>query len=68
MHTLSAHLVTDDMSISEGANIQTKVNEILFHKYGVSHATLQLECEDCVPNLLYCDILEANHKYSISKH
>ena len=68
MRTLSAHLVTDDMSISEGANIQTRVNEILFHKYEVSHATLQLECEGCVPNLLYCDITEANHRHSISKH
>jgi len=68
MRTLSAHLVTADMSISEGANIQTRVNEILFHKYEVSHATLQLECEGCVPNLLYCDITEANHRHSIPKY
>jgi cobalt-zinc-cadmium efflux system protein len=63
MHTLSAHLVTDDMPISEGANIQTRVNEILFHKYEVNHATLQLECEGCTPNLLYCDITGANHHH-----
>jgi len=54
MRTLSAHLVTDDLSISEGASIQTRVNEVLFHKYNVNHATLQLECSDCVPNQLYC--------------
>ena len=66
MHTLSAHLVTDDMPISKGANIQTRVNEILFHKYEVSHATLQLECEGCTPNLLYCNISENNHHRSIS--
>ena len=67
MSTLSAHLVTDDMPISEGASIQTRVNEILFHKYEVSHATLQLECEGCVPNLLYCNILENNHRHIASK-
>ena len=68
MRTLSAHLVTDDIPISEGAFIQTRVNEILFHKYAVNHATLQLECEDCVPNLLYCDISETNHRHSTPKY
>lgn len=62
MRTLSAHLVTDDIPISEGAFIQNRVNELLYHKYGISHATLQLECDDCVPNLLYCDIMAANHR------
>ena len=61
LHTLSANLVIHDMPISEGAYIQTRVNEILFHKYGVSHATLQLECEGCTPNLLYCDFAGAHH-------
>ena len=68
MRTLSAHLVTDDIAISEGASIQTRVNEILYHKYAVNHATLQLECEDCVPNLLYCDISETNHRHSTPKY
>ena len=61
--TLSAHLVTEDMVISKGALIQTKVNEILYHKYGINHATLQLECEDCLPGMLYCEIIEPNHQH-----
>ncbi|GAB4416109.1 MAG: cation diffusion facilitator family transporter [Anaerolineales bacterium] len=56
MRTLSAHLVTEDMSISKGALVQTQVNELLYHRYGVSHATLQLECEGCNPAHLYCDL------------
>ena len=56
MRTLSAHLVTEDMSISEGAFVQSQVNDILYHRYGVAHATLQLECEDCESALLYCDL------------
>ena len=63
MRTLSAHLVTDDMSISTGALIQAQVSEVLEKGYGISHATLQLECQDCVPNLLYCDISGVNHKH-----
>ena len=54
MRTLSAHLVTENMTIGEGASIQARVNEVLFHDYNVSHATLQLECDDCTPNMLYC--------------
>lgn len=54
MRTLSAHLVTDDLPISAGASIQGRVNEVLRHKYNVSHATLQLECDNCLPSMLYC--------------
>ena len=62
VRTLSAHLVTEDVLISKGRLIQAKVNEILWHKYGINHATLQLECEHCVPAMLYCDLAEVNHK------
>ena len=66
--TLSAHLVTEDIPISDGAFIQSRVNELLYQKYDVNHATLQLECEDCVTNMLYCNILESNQQHSISKN
>lgn len=62
MRTLSAHLVTDDLTISAGASIQTRVNEVLYHKYNVSHATLQLECGDCVPSMMYCAFGEYSHR------
>ena len=63
MRTLSAHLVTGDLTISEGAPIQTNVNEVLFHKYNVSHATLQLECDDCMPTMLYCAFGGTTHQH-----
>jgi len=56
LRTLSAHLVTEDVPISTGAKIQEQVSRVLSDKYGIRHATLQLECEDCVPAGLYCDI------------
>jgi len=61
LRTMSAHILTEDLSISAGTNIQRAVNEIIFHKYNIQHATLQLECEGCDPSLLYCDITEINH-------
>lgn len=55
---LAVHLVVDDMSIEAGARLQARVNEMLVRRYAIAHATLQLECEDCEPDLLYCDLEE----------
>src|SRR5258705_8731322 len=56
LRTMSAHILTDDLPISAGVNIQRQINEIVFHRYNIAHATLQLECIDCLPNSLYCDL------------
>ena len=61
LRTMSAHILTEDVSISAGAEIQRKINEIVFHQFNIAHATLQLECVDCLPDSLYCDITEMNH-------
>jgi cobalt-zinc-cadmium efflux system protein len=71
LRTMSAHILTDDLHISVGADIQHRINEIAYHRYNISHATLQLECVDCNLDSLYCDL---NHSCvdeihaSFSKH
>jgi cobalt-zinc-cadmium efflux system protein len=59
MRTLSAHLLTDDITLSEGAKVQEAAIELLLEKYEVGHATLQLECVGCISTDLYCDIRDA---------
>ena len=56
MRTLSAHIQTGDIPLSQGATIQAHLTDMLNHKYRVAHATLQLECEDCNPPDLYCEL------------
>jgi len=56
LRTMSAHILTDDLHISVGADIQHQINEILSHRYNIAHATLQLECVECAPDSLYCDL------------
>ena len=56
LRTMSAHILTDDVHISAGAEIQRKINELLTQRYNITHATLQLECVDCFPDSLYCDL------------
>jgi len=61
LRTMSAHILTDDVSISAGADIQRQINEVVYHHYNIAHATLQLECVDCAPDSLFCDIAEIEH-------
>ena len=63
LRTLSAHILTDDIHISEGNKIQKAISELLDHTYEIAHATLQLECEGCNPADLYCDITINNHNH-----
>jgi cobalt-zinc-cadmium efflux system protein len=63
LQALSAHVTTNDVLVSAGLPIQQKLNELLAHKYNIQHATLQLECEGCVNNLLFCDITEKEHNH-----
>jgi cobalt-zinc-cadmium efflux system protein len=63
LRTFSAHIVTDDIPISQGAAIQSAVSEMLAHRYGIDHATLQLECMDCISPDLFCDITANNRDH-----
>jgi cobalt-zinc-cadmium efflux system protein len=63
LRTLSAHLITEDVTVSVGAKVQVAVGEMLSHQYGITHATLQLECMDCAPVGLYCELTVNNHNH-----
>ena len=56
LRTMSAHILTEDISVSTGVEIQNRINELVYHRYNIAHATLQLECVDCDPSSLYCRI------------
>lgn len=56
LRSLSAHVLADDISISAGAAIQQQINLVLHDKYNIGHSALQLECANCQPDLLFCDL------------
>ena len=58
LRALSAHIVTDDVSISRGAAVQREISGLVGRKYGIGHATLQLECAGCGEDVLFCDMAE----------
>lgn len=61
LRTMSAHILTEDVPISQGAEIQRRINEIVAQHYHIAHATLQLECTGCEPDALYCDLVGDIH-------
>jgi cobalt-zinc-cadmium efflux system protein len=56
LRTLSAHILVGDISVRESATIQAAIDRLLCDRYGIRHATLQMECESCLPDTLYCDM------------
>lgn len=44
---LSAHVLLDDRRISEATAVLTQIDELVRVRFGVTHATLQFECESC---------------------
>lgn len=56
LRMLSAHILTDDIPVSEGTRILAGVKEVVRHEYGITHSTFQLECTGCDPDRLYCDL------------
>jgi cobalt-zinc-cadmium efflux system protein len=53
IYALSAHLLIDNLLMSETGKIIQEVNRLLLNKFRISHTTLQLECENCTEGF-YC--------------
>lgn len=47
---LSAHILVDDARISEVTAIQRSIDGLLRDAFGITHVTLQFECETCEPD------------------
>ncbi|MCJ7523538.1 MAG: cation diffusion facilitator family transporter [Dehalococcoidia bacterium] len=56
LHAMSGHVLIDDLSTSEAAGIRGRIEEILRHRFDISHTTLQMECEQCDANDVYCTL------------
>ena len=63
LRALSAHVVTADISTRDATAIQRRIHELMRHKYGIVHATVQLECVGCDPDALYCDLNDPRHHH-----
>lgn len=61
IYAMSAHLSITDQTVSQSADILTKVNQVLAENFNITHTTLQLECKSC-PTGLVCNLPQANQQ------
>ncbi len=47
IYSFSAHILVDDMSVSQAEEIKRKIREILHQEFSIYHSTLEVECEEC---------------------
>ncbi|MBM4432428.1 MAG: cation transporter [Chloroflexi bacterium] len=55
IYALSAHLLIQDQMVSRSAEIVRTVTQNLTKNFGITHTTLQIECESCTTACV-CDI------------
>lgn len=57
---MSAHLLIDDQQVSQAQTILAEIREIVAHRFGIEHTTIQFEREVCSRGELYCVQPEAH--------
>ncbi|MCL4557706.1 MAG: cation diffusion facilitator family transporter, partial [Deltaproteobacteria bacterium] len=64
MHSMSSHVMIDDCKISESSDILRELERVLNERYGISHTTIQLECENCESSMV-CNIMTRKGDHGI---
>ncbi len=47
VYAMSAHVLIDDQLVSGSRDILDRIRSVIGKKFGISHSTIQLECEKC---------------------
>lgn len=59
IHALSAHVQIDDQMTSQSDALLAEIQELLEHRFGILHTTIQFECAECKG--VNCHITENNN-------
>jgi cobalt-zinc-cadmium efflux system protein len=65
IHSASCHVLVSEQSIRSGEQILKAVSHMLTHDYSIGHTTIQVECQGCDDDELYCTMkpLGAQHDH-----
>ena len=56
LDAMSCHVLIDDLATSEAAHIRTEIEALLQRRFHIEHTTIQMECDQCNPNDLFCTL------------
>jgi cobalt-zinc-cadmium efflux system protein len=49
-------VLVDDLSISQSAAIRESIEKVAREQFDIDHATLQMECLQCSPGDVFCNL------------
>jgi cobalt-zinc-cadmium efflux system protein len=56
LRAMNGHILIEDISTSAASDIRAKIEQVVREQYHVTHTTLQMECDKCTANDLFCDM------------
>ncbi len=56
LHAMSCHVLINDLATSKAANIRDRIKEVLSQQFNIEHTTLQMECDQCRANDIFCQL------------
>jgi cobalt-zinc-cadmium efflux system protein len=56
VNAMSCHVLIDDLPTSQAAGIRQKIEEVLRQQFYIEHTALQMECQQCSSNDLFCKL------------
>lgn len=68
MVACSCHVVVAEQSVRQGQQVLRSVAGLLRERFGVAHATIQVEVEGCQPDEMYCTMRPAHTLHSGHDH
>ena len=68
LHAMSCHVLIDDQMMSQAAQIRQEVEEVLRQEFDIEHSALQMECQECSLNDLFCSLTPAPREDEHESH
>ena len=62
LHAMSCHVLIDDLTLSQATDIRRKIEEVLRRQFSIGHSALQMECQECSANDLFCSLSPVEHE------
>jgi cobalt-zinc-cadmium efflux system protein len=68
IHSASCHVLVSEQSIRSGEQILKAVAHMLTHHYAIGHTTIQVECQGCDADELYCTMKPLGTEHDHGHH
>jgi cobalt-zinc-cadmium efflux system protein len=56
IHTMSCHVLIADQAVSQSETTRQEIEEVLRGQFDIKHSTLQMECQQCGANDIFCQL------------